>query len=743
MNTILVMLSPLIPILPFLAVPLILLFRKQTNGGAVFSIGANFISWIIATALLITGIFEYAAHVIEHGHIEGLHVEQQIVYTFLENPKIEFGILLDPLSVIMAAVVSTLALLIQIYSIGYMKDEPGKHSGRYFAEITIFVGAMLGLALSLNFLFLFIFWEIMGLCSYLLIGFFMDKETEKPGTGPASAAKKAFLITKVGDILLFGGIVLLMLELISAGVTEPLNIISGMTAVAGDTTTHTPGIFENRRELQTLIAVLIFGGAVGKSAQFPLHIWLPDAMEGPTTVSALIHSATMVKAGVFLLARCYWIFEGTDALLFVALIGGFTAFFAATMAFVATDIKKILAYSTISQLAYMILGIGVGGVASGVFHMLSHSFFKCLLFLGAGSIIHSYHTQEITEIRGLRKHMPKTGWTFLIGGLGLSGIIPFNGFFSKDAIFASAWLQYENSGNSLYLVLFLLAVITAGMTGFYIFRAIFMMMSKEKASSGHGDSHHHPHESPSVITIPLIILGSVVILMGLASLVGLVDILLDKLGMGMPLAFINQFNPVSEHTLVTWLGGLLIHPSHETVELAIMAILMVLSLVVAGTGILMAYLIYSNEPEGEPSFIGKIKLSTRSIKTKIVTSSFGVSIDYILVNRYGIDALYRNIGIGINKIIGELLYRVDKLVLDELVIHNVARGTIKLAGLNDAVDRKIIDGTIDNTGRGFLRLGELFSRMQSGITQNYAVGMFLGLLLFMIIWFIGFFYGGF
>ncbi|MFW9994996.1 MAG: NADH-quinone oxidoreductase subunit L, partial [Candidatus Odinarchaeota archaeon] len=712
MPQLLVDLSFLIPLLPFLAVPFIVLFRKRkfiwewTSGGALISIAANFISWIVSVLILIFAVFDYAEITAHHGHIEAY--ETEAIFTFLENPEISFQIMLDPLAVIMAAVVSTLALLIQIYSVGYMADEPGKHSGRYFAEVSIFVGAMLGLSVSYNFLYLFIFWEIMGLCSYLLIGFFMDKETEKPGTGPASAAKKAFLITKVGDILLFGGFVLMMIEFINAGVAEPLNFLAGREKVAI--------AFAGKQELQTLIAVLIFGGAVGKSAQFPLHVWLPDAMEGPTTVSALIHSATMVKAGVFLLARCFWIFEGTDALLFVSMIGGFTAFFAATMAFVATDVKKILAYSTISQLAYMILGIGVGGVASGMFHLMSHSFFKCLLFLAAGSIIHSYHTQEITEIRGLYKSMPTTAITFLIGALGLSGIFPFNGFFSKDAIFASILERFEHAEHvhdpfsSIYLILFVLAVGTAFMTGFYIFRAVFLMFGSSPVE-GHHEGDHHPHESPGVITYPLMILGAMVILMGLGSLLGM----LVEIG----------FNPVSEVNLHHWFEGLFLPTEEAAVTPTPNLFLMLLSLVVAGSGVILAYLVYSDITESQKGgAIAGLKQTARSFKRVLVSSLIGKGIDKVLVNRYGIDAFYRNIGLGINRVIGEFLYRVDKRALDGTV-HGIARITLGSAKIADEYgDRKAIDGFIDNTGRGFLKLSSWFSRMQTGITQNYAVGVF-------------------
>ncbi|MFX0062691.1 MAG: NADH-quinone oxidoreductase subunit L [Candidatus Hermodarchaeota archaeon] len=711
MDPLLLRLSPFIPALPFLAVPLIILFRKKTNGGAIFSISANLISWILSMGLFIFGLIDFAnGNFIQH---------EEIWYTFLRSPQIEFGVLIDPLSVLMAAIVSTLALLIQIYSLGYMKNEPGMRSGRYFTEITIFVGSMLGLSLSLNFLFLFIFWEGMGLCSYLLIGFYYDKETQKLGTGPASAAKKAFLITKIGDILLFSGFILLMYFFLKAEVSgPPLNFLVGSANVEA--------VFENNQGWQTLIALLIFGGAVGKSAQFPLHVWLPDAMEGPTTVSALIHSATMVKAGVFLLARVYWIFEGTNALLFVAVIGGFTAIFAATMALVATDIKRVLAYSTISQLAYMILGIGAEGVASGFFHLMSHSIFKCLLFLAAGSIIHSFHNNDIRAIYGLRRSMPKTALTFIVGGLALAGIIPFNGFFSKDAIFATTWLRFEHSGNIIYFLLFLFAVITAFMTGFYIFRVIFHIL-KSQPTEGFEDHNSHPHESPNIMTYPLLILAALAIISGILSLLGLLNITIP-------------FNPVDEHNLVSWLSVLQLHAGHEVIPFGTTLGLAILSQIVAGSGIIVAFLLYSSViPK---NFLGKVMQTARSFHSTLATTSVGRGAVYILEHRYGIDGFYRSIGIAIDRLIGELLYRTDKRVLDGAV-HSVALGTISLAKVSDWSDRKIIDGIVNGTGSVFLKFGNIISRVQTGITQNYAAGIFIGIIVFIGICFIFFGFGGF
>ncbi|MHA2279211.1 MAG: NADH-quinone oxidoreductase subunit 5 family protein [Candidatus Kariarchaeaceae archaeon] len=396
------LLVPFVPILPYLAMFAIIftgLFMKNYKINAWIGVVANLGAWLISMLVFIVYVSEFVAN----GEFP---IREINVFTWLEGSgwEINASFLVDGLSVIMIALVSTLALLIQLYGVAYMDGEEGTKSGRYNAEISLFVGSMLLLSLSANFMLFFIGWELMGVCSYLLIGFFTKKE-EKDTKGnkvnkPASAAKKAFMITKIGDILLMSGFMLFFWQMLSvSGLHNPLNFLETKSAMLASTA---PIMSET---MQTLIALLIFGGAIGKSAQFPLHIWLPDAMEGPTTVSALIHSATMVKAGVFLVARTYYIFEGTQALLFVGVIGAFTAIFAASLAFVATDIKRVLAYSTISQLGYMFLGLGAVSLTAGMFHLISHSVFKCLLFLGAGSIIHAVHSNDMNDMGGLRPYL--------------------------------------------------------------------------------------------------------------------------------------------------------------------------------------------------------------------------------------------------------------------------------------------------------------------------------------------------
>ena len=404
--------------------------------------------------------------------------------------SIHVGLLVDSLTAVMLVVVSFISLMVQIYSQGYMEGDSGYP--RYYAFMSLFTLCMLGLVMADNLVFMFLFWEGVGLGSYLLIGFWFHKPSA------ANAAKKAFIVTRFGD-LGFLAAILILFTTTGTFDTEEIHALAMAGTLGG--------------AVLTWVALGIFAGAVGKSAQFPLHVWLPDAMEGPTPVSALIHAATMVAAGVFLVARFYPLFEASPtALTTVAYIGGFTAIFAASMGLVMNDIKRVLAYSTISQLGYMMLGLGTGGVAIGIFHLFTHAFFKALLFLGAGSVNHSTNTFDMRLMGGLRKTMPWTYATFLIGSLSLSGIWPLSGFWSKDEIVAGAGSQP---------VLFYLAMITVFMTAFYMFRAIFMTFGGEyrggapAEESGHSSHEHHgPHESSPVMVVPLVILAFLSIVAG-------------------------------------------------------------------------------------------------------------------------------------------------------------------------------------------------------------------------------------
>jgi NADH-quinone oxidoreductase subunit L len=406
-----------------------------------------------------------------------------------EHLKIDLGIMLDPISVMMLVVISTVSLMVHIYSLGYMKDERG--FARFYAFLSLFTFSMLGLVVATNIFQMYIFWELVGVSSYLLIGFYY----ERPAA--VAASKKAFIVTRFADLGFLIGILLLSFYTKTfdfAELTNPQSpVFTGITAVSF------MGI-----SVITWAMLLIFMGGAGKSAMFPLHIWLPDAMEGPTPVSALIHAATMVVAGVFLVARMFpvYIVHTPDALTVIAWVGGFTSLFAAVIACTQFDIKRVLAYSTLSQIGYMMLALGVSGYGgehglgymASMFHLFTHAMFKALLFLGAGSIIHAVHSNYLNEMGGLRKYMPLTHLTFLIACLAISGIPPFSGFFSKDEILAAAW-QHNR-------ILFTMEYLVAGLTAFYMFRLYFGIFWNKTPHY-----HHTPKESPLTMTLPLVFLA--------------------------------------------------------------------------------------------------------------------------------------------------------------------------------------------------------------------------------------------
>ena len=417
---------------------------------------------------------------------------------------ISVGIMLNPLTAIMLVMVTSVSLLVQIYSTGYMKGDPGY--ARYYAFMSLFTASMVGLVLATNIVQLYIFWEMVGLSSYLLIGFWYHRPAA------AAAAKKAFIVTRLGD---FGFLLAILYLFFNAeafqGNVLDISVIN--TALPEAAKGGLIGV-----SVVTWVALGIFAGAVGKSAQFPLHTWLPDAMEGPTPVSALIHAATMVAAGVFLVARFFPLFEASPvAMNIVAIIGGVTAIFAASIGLVMKDIKRVLAYSTISQLGYMMLALGVGAYGVAIFHLFTHAFFKSLLFLGAGSVSHATGTFDIRFMGGLRRVMPWTYATFLIGSLSLAGIFPLAGFWSKDEVLSNAWLK----GGGVSQLVFWLALVTVFLTAFYMFRALFMTFEgkfKGGVDAEPGASLHeggvHLAESPWVMVAPLLILGAASVLCG-------------------------------------------------------------------------------------------------------------------------------------------------------------------------------------------------------------------------------------
>jgi NADH-quinone oxidoreductase subunit L len=458
----------LILFLPLLAAGIITLFKlRDHKTSATLSIGAIVTSFVLTLALIKFGGWDAR--------------EFSVNWLSIGSLNVDFGLKLDSLSLMMLLIVTGVGGVIHIYSAGYMRDDPGW--SRYFACLSLFTFSMLGIVLSNNFLQMFIFWELVGVSSYLLIGFWFEKPSA------ADAAKKAFLTNRIGDFGFMLGILMIWGLLGSLNFTE-LNTDFPHKILAAT------GANNLSASALTIMGLLIFCGAVGKSAQFPLHVWLPDAMEGPTPVSALIHAATMVAAGVYMLCRVFFIFT-PDALTVIAWIGGFTALLAALIAIQQNDIKRILAYSTLSQLGYMVMGVGLAAPEAGMFHLTTHAFFKALLFLGAGSVIIAlHHEQDIWKMGGLRKKMPVTFWTFIVGTLALAGVWPLSGFFSKDAILAAAQLHS--------LPLFVLGVAVAALTTFYMFRLVFVAFLGAERTHEAG----HAHESPGVMVWPLRILAA-------------------------------------------------------------------------------------------------------------------------------------------------------------------------------------------------------------------------------------------
>lgn len=503
----------LIPFLPLggLLVILLVTWRSPRFSGyvAILAIGAAF---VLAVLALLQGLSS-------GGGVPPNVVEFR--WMSAGPATLSLGFLVDPLALTMLVVVTLVSLLVQIYSQGYLAGDPGY--SRYFAFMCLFTFSMLGIVLAPNFFQMYVFWELVGLSSYLLIGFWWRRPAA------AAAAMKAFVTTRLGDFGFLIGIVILFSATGSFDFS-PIGAAIKSGSLSG--------------ALVTTAMILVFLGAVGKSAQFPLQTWLPDAMEGPTPVSALIHAATMVAAGVYLVARTFPLFAASpSAMVVVAWIGGFTALFAATMGLVATDIKRVLAFSTISQLGYMFLGLGVGSLTAGTFHLMSHAFFKALLFLAAGSVIHGtisaqqpHGEQDLRYLGGLMRRMPVTAWTFLFGALSLAAIPPFSGFWSKDEVLAATY----DSGNT---VLFLFGISTAGLTAFYIFRVWFLAFLGERrpnpAEAGHASDltgenhsplagpssrvggakpdHDQAHDAPPSMATPLVILAAFALLFGLVG----------------------------------------------------------------------------------------------------------------------------------------------------------------------------------------------------------------------------------
>jgi NADH-quinone oxidoreductase subunit L len=652
-------LVPFIPMMCFLIIGIV--GRKTPEKGGYIAIAGALLSFLIALAVS----YEYLTG---DAFAAGQPVTDSIRWFSIGDYTLNLGYYVDGLTCMMMLFSSFISTLIFIYSIGYMHDQ-GERKNRYYAEVSLFLTGMLGLIVSSNFLELFIFWEVMGLCSYLLIGFwsFRHHEGDAASANAASAAKKAFLVTRMGDVCLMGGL-FIFLNLFHSLDYE--SMFASAQAVAA-----------SNPELMTLGLLLIFGGVIGKSAQFPLHDWLPDAMAGPTTVSSLIHAATMVKAGVYLVARGFPLYVmDENVMLFVAIIGGLTAFIAATMALNNMNIKKVLAYSTVSQLGYMVLALGAGGYLwalgyeelgalgffAGCFHMINHAFFKALLFMGSGSVIHGTGTEDMRLMGGLFKKMKITAVTMLFGCLSIAGIPIFSGFWSKDLVIDVAMEAFHNGiggASTWFLILWILAVITAFMTAFYMFRMWFMTFMGEPREN----AQHCHGESPKSMTMPLVILAIFALISGLFMFFGLADML----------AFQGVAIDGVEH-------GIELFSNPYTY----------MTLVLAVVGIGIAYMMYVKKSM-DP---GRLNKNGESWLYKALTK------------RWWFPDLY-------NQISWKCGYGVAK-------------------GIN-YIDRQVVDGTVNGLSSAVVGGGDTLSKVQTGHVQDYSSIVLLGVsvlsVLFLIV----------
>ena len=648
----------LLPVASFLLIGLVIrplgpAFAKSAGYVTIAALGIGFILsvWLLRSHAH-GEVYDFAPH----------------LWLGLGPAAIEIGLLLDPLTNVMLVVVTGVSLMVQIYSMGYMDGD--ESFARYYAYMSLFSASMIGLVLAVNIVQMYVFWELVGLSSYLLIGFWHDRPSA------AAAAKKAFIITRIGDVGFLLAIIYLFFQ-------------ADDFAAHGLNALHIPHIWEAAAPVAAggagivaggallWLCLGLFAGAAGKSGQFPLHTWLPDAMEGPTPVSALIHAATMVAAGVFLVGRFFPVFAESQAVMMVvALIGAFTAVFAATMGLAANDIKRVMAYSTVSQLGYMMAALGVGAYNAALFHLFTHAFFKALLFLGAGSVNHAAGTFNMMYMGGLRKAMPGTYWLTVIGALSLVGIFPLAGFWSKDEILLESWLAGGPVPASISLLVFVMLLVGVLLTAFYSYRMVHLTFHGEFRGGGERELHdteeagqpaptgvsHHVHlgESPLVMVIPMGILGICAVVAGwLAN----------------PIGVSSLFGLIPSHWLTEYFASGL-HDGHHAPPFSIP--MAVISNVVAITGIGLAVLTYA-----WPRPFSAAEPLRR-----------GGPLHTLLAQRYYMDDLYEGV------IVGRIFYRT-------------------VAAITDWIDRNIVDGIVGLLGWISRNIGSLLALVQNGQVQTY------------------------
>ena len=692
----------LIPLLPMMgaAVNGVLCSRMPKKAAGLIGCLSMGIAFLISVSILVKLL----------GLAPGERSVEITVFKWITSGSfnIDISFLVDPLSTLMILVVTGVGFLIHVYSVGYMHHDSG--FGRYFSYLNLFVFFMLMLVLGSNYLVMFLGWEGVGLCSYLLIGFWYHKKSA------SDAGKKAFVVNRIGDFGFILGLFVLFWSLSGHGISS-----LGFKEVFANIHHLNPNIVG-------LIAVLLFIGAVGKSAQFPLHVWLPDAMEGPTPVSALIHAATMVTAGVYMVARNSAIYSMVPAVgEAVAVIGIFTACLAATIGLVQNDIKRVLAYSTVSQLGYMFAAVGVGAYTAGIFHLMTHAFFKGLLFLGSGSVIHAMSDeQDMRKMGGLHSHMKITSTTFIIGALAIAGIPPFSGFWSKDEIL---WESFRGGHYLIWAV----GLFTAFLTAFYMFRQVFMTFTGECRADSH--TKEHLHESPSVMTVPLIILAFFAIVggvVGIPFLAGgskLHHFLSPVFGHGAATAAAAVSHGPGEaiaavagegaHIAESAAGaaGAAGYAAHSSLEFILMGVSVAAGLI----GIFLASLMYYAPMRAlAPSFL----------RPEVIAGRFS-ALHTLLYNKYYVDEIYDAVVVNPVKRLCAWSLSFDLGIIDGIV-NNTAWSTRLTAWFSHKFDIYMVDGLVNSLATAVNFNSGIWRRLQTGYLQNYALIFVLGILALVV-----------
>jgi len=647
-------------------VPLFPLIGSIINGFFGLKIGKDRVSWVACAGPVLSFVVTLILLVSIFFHPEGTPYPEQSLFTWMSAGDfvVDFGLQIDPLSLVMMMVVTGVGSIIHIYSIGYMYKEYSYY--RYFAYLNLFLFSMLLLVMGNNFLVMFIGWEGVGLCSYFLIGYYFEKKSA------CDAGVKAFIVNRIGDFAFLLAIF---------GIFKMFGTLDFSTVMAAAPTTL---IYDS--EAATLITLALFIGATGKSAQIPLYTWLPDAMEGPTPVSALIHAATMVTAGVYMVVRCSALFNMAPlTMMIIALVGGGTALFAATIGTCQYDIKRVLAYSTISQIGYMFLACGVGAYTAAIFHLVTHAFFKACLFLGAGSIIHGMNNeQDIRKMGGLKDHFPITYVTFVISTIAIAGIFPFSGFFSKDEILYHALMD----GNVIYWGM---GISGAFITAFYMFRLVFMTFH----GPSHVDPHVHPHESSMAMTLPLIILAFLALvggLLGIPLFHGwhlLHNFLAPVLAFDLETALHASERMLAEHGHHTSFAEVLHQAQHTSHNIWLEITLMLFSIGVALAGIATAWFFYIKKPE---------------LPGKLSKGQWGFD---LVQNKYYIDEL-----------------------IDEALVKPIVKGSDLLWRQADA---RGVDGVVNGVAQTIGLFSKIARSFQSGFVRNYAMFMVVGFIILLIL----------